>query len=167
MRIVRSLLFLSLAVILLACNGCNALRVKEVMEGSDAWVREITQGMEITTAYPQNEVVVQQPWEYVVRIENKGKHEPHLNAATVEELNGKTGFRCELLEPETEKSDHDGASWLFFMQPQKVAMNTTTTIRLRCRVTEPGDYRFLWVFDFRESGIAFLSEVTTLHAYRP
>jgi len=160
MRFSLKCLFVVLLVLFLP--ACNFLRVKEVMEGDDTWVRELTQGMDINTIYPHEEVVAQQPWEYTVLIENHGEHEPHLNTARVEEVQGKQGLTCKMLEPQALQVSHDGAVWSFALSPSKVERHAITTIKIQCRAAYPGTYQILWAFEFRESGIAFLSDLTTL-----
>ena len=154
------LIFLSLALF-----GCiNTLKAKEVLEGSEAWMRELSHGMTITTQYPEGEVRLHQPYDFVITIKNDGEHEPHLNVAVVEVLNGPDGLTCTMVEPEPLDIESFSSGALFYMPPKKVARNTITTIRIECIFTKAGTYKLHMAAEFRESGQAFISKVFSVTA---
>ncbi|NPA92244.1 MAG: hypothetical protein GXO56_01015 [Chloroflexi bacterium] len=158
-----------LVVISFSLFGCiNMLKVKEVFEGSDAWVRELTRGMTITAQYPEGEVHLHEPYDLFIRIENHGEHEPHLNTAIVELLNEQENeqkeWACIMVEPEPSEVKPFSSGYLFYMPPEKVKMNAVTVIRLQCTFNQPGTYKLLLAAEFQESGTAFVSRVFSVTA---
>ena len=145
--------------------GCiNMLEVKEVLEGSDAWVRELTRGMTITAQYPEGDVHLHQSYDLLIRIENHGEHEPHLNTAIVEALNEKEGWTCTMVEPEPSEVKPFSSGYLFYMPQEEVKLDAVTTIRLQCIFNQPGTYKLHLAAEFRESGKAFVSRVFSVTA---
>ncbi len=149
-----------LVVISLSLLGCiNTLKVKEVLEGSDAWVRELTRGMTITAQYPEGEVQLHEPYDLIIRIENQGEYEPHLNTAVVEVFDEQGGWTCTMLEPEPSEVKPFSSGYLFYMPPKKVEADAVTVIRLQCTFNQPGTYKLHFAAEFQESGTAFVSQV--------
>ncbi len=149
-----------LVVISLGLLGClNLLKVKEVLEGDDAWVRELTRGMTITMRHPEGEVHLHEPYNFFIRIENHGEHEPHLNTAIVEAFSEPGKWTCIMLAPEPSEAKPFSSGYLFYMPPEKVRQNAVTIIRLQCTFNQPGTYKLHFAAEFRESGTAFVSQV--------
>ena len=154
-----------LAVLSLLLLGCiNTLEVKEVFEGSEDWMRELTRGMTITAQYPEGEVHLHQSYDLLIRIENHGEHEPHLNTAIVEALNEKEGWTCTMVEPEPSEVKPFPSGYLFYMPQETVKLDAVTTIRLQCIFNQPGTYKLHLAAEFRESGKAFVSRVFSVTA---
>ena len=154
-----------LAFLALFLFGCiNMLQAKEVLEGSEAWIRELTRGMTITAQYPEGEVRLHQPYDLTITIENHGKHEPHLNTAMVEVFEGPDVPDCTMVEPEPLDIEPFPSGILFYMPPKKVARNTVTAIRIQCTFTQPGTYKLHLAAEFRESGKVFISRMFSVTA---
>lgn len=165
-RMTPKLFFLALALLLVGCGCVNTLELKEVMEGSDDWIRELTQGMTITVQHPEGEVRLRQPYDLVITIENHGKHEPHLNTAIVSLFEGPNeGLTCTMVEPKPLETQPFGSGVLFYMPPKQIARNApATTIRIQCTFTQPATYKLHFGAEFRESGHAFVSRVFVVTA---
>jgi len=145
--------------------GCvESLKVKEVLEGSDALVQELTQDMEITVLYPEGEVRLHEPYDIVIRLENHGQYEPRLNTVMVRVRNEQEGLQCQITDPAPVQEDHRSLLHFFYLPPQKVARGGTTEIHMQCVFNQPGIYKLLLSADFRESGIAFVSQVLLITA---
>jgi len=161
----RGFKFGLLAGLLLGLVGCTfMLRTKEVLEGSEVWIQELTRGMTITAHYPEGEVPLHRPYDLVITIENHGKYEPHLNTAIVEVLEGPGGLTCTMVEPEPWDKASFPSGLLFYLPPKKVARNTVTTLRIQCAFAQPGTYKLLLTAEFRESGKDFVSRVFSVTA---
>ena len=135
----------------------NPLRVQELFEGSDVWVRELTQDMHITWEYSQ-EGRAGEPWLFVVRIANFGEYEPRLNTISIEFLSERPeGVACDVLTPPFRTEKLYPSSFLYFLEPARVRYGEITVIRLQCLFPQPGQYDLLITASFRESGVAFFS----------
>ena len=157
-----------LMLLVVSVLGCiNMLKLKEVLEGSEAWIRELTRGMTITAQYPEGRIRLHQPYEFVITIENHGKHEPHLNTAMVKVFEGPDLPNCTMIEPAPLDIEPFSSGILFYMPPKKVARNTITTIRIQCVFTQPGAYTLFLSAEFRESGKDFISRVISLTVDAP
>lgn len=157
--------FSLLILLSLTLFGCiNTLKAKEVLEGSEAWIRELTRGMTITAQYPEGEVRLHQPYDFVITIKNDGEHEPHLNVAVVEVLNGPDGLTCTMVDPEPLDIEPFSSGVLFYMPPKEVSRNAITTIRIECTFAEAGIYKLHMAAEFRESGQVFISKVFSVTA---
>ncbi|NPA26174.1 MAG: hypothetical protein GXO36_01040 [Chloroflexi bacterium] len=156
----------SFAILAYMFLGCSSmLRMREVFEGSDAWVRELTRGMTITPEYPPNRVVTAgEPWEFVLRITNQGPHEPHLHLIWVEVVDPEepVAWSCQILDAEVEKVKKGETYYLFFLRPQKLAQGSTVETHLQCTLMQPGTYEILWGAELEESGISFFTDIVTL-----
>lgn len=149
--------FLLLLALGWACSF-NPLRVQEVLEGSDAWVRELVKDMHISAEYSR-EGQVGKPWLFVIRIENLSKYEPHLNTISVEFLPERPrGGTCDVLTPRLRTEKLYPSSFLYFLEPTRVRYKESTEIRLQCLFPQPGQYNLLITASFRESSVAFFSQ---------
>jgi len=154
-------IFLVLPLFLLGC--WNSLKIQEVFEGDDVWVRELIRGMEITAEYPQ-EIATNQPWEFVLRIENHGEHEPHLHTLWVEKITpAQADWTCQVIEPPVKKVQQGENWYLFFVESRKVRRNQVTTMRLQCTFEQAATYEILIGAEFAESGVDFFSKKVTLN----
>lgn len=151
-----------LSLLLLSC--VNILKVKEVLGGNEAWIRELTGEMTITAQYPEGEVHLHQPYNFVITIENHGKHKPHLSTAMVRVFNGPDGLTCTMVEPEPLDAESFPSGILFYMPPKKVSRNTVTIIQIQCTFTQPGTYKLRLSAEFRESGKDFISRMFSVTA---
>ena len=142
----------------------NSLKYKEVLEGRDALVQELTQDMEITVLYPEGEVRLHEPYDIVIRLENHGQYEPRLNTVMVRVRNEQEGLQCQIMDPAPVQEDHRSLLHFFYLPPQKVEQGGTTEIHMQCVFNQPGIYKLLLSADFRESGIAFVSQVLLITA---
>ncbi len=150
--------------------GCaNALRIQEVLEGDDAWVRELTREMQINAQY-RPVVAAEEPWEFVLTIDNRGQYEPHLNTLSVEKQSAQQGpWECRLEEPAVQQVQQGPDWYLFFLEPRPVPRNQTVRLRMRCWFSRPGVYALLIGAEFGESGIDFFSRQISVevHEKRP
>ena len=158
--------FIVFALLLVGCGRVNTLKIKEVMEGSEDWIRELTQGMIITVQHPEGEVRLYQSYDLVVTIENHGKHEPHLSTAIVDVFEGPNeGLSCVMVEPEPLETRPFDSGVLFYMPPKQVARDApVTTVHIQCTFTQPGIYELYFSVAFRESTHGFVNRVFVVTA---
>lgn len=162
----RRLTWLGVLLALIGSACIHMLKAKEVLEGSEAWINELTQGMTITVEHPEGEVPLYEPYNLIIRVENHdGKHEPHLSTAMVEVFRGpEEGLDCALLEPSPLDTQPFPGGVLFYMSPEKVERGDAVTIRIRCAFTQPGTYEVYLSAAFRESGKDFAGRAFTVIA---
>ncbi len=146
--------------------GCaNALKIQEVLEGDDAWVRELTREMQIDAQY-RPVVAAQEPWEFVLTIHNRGSHEPHWNTLSIEKRSAPQGpWDCRLEEPAVRQVQQGPDWYLFFLEPRPVPRNQTVRLQMRCWFSRPGVYELLIGAAFRESGIDFFSRQISVEVH--
>ena len=163
-------LLIGLSVFLTAL-GCLSswrlyhLRVKEVLEGSEDLIREITQGMTVTIEKPQGTVPLNQPWEVEVRISHNGPYRPHLELVSIQVWEGPSdGVSCRLLEPETRHTEQGQNILLIYMKPIRLTPGSTTVLRIECTIGKPGVYRIFVHGALRESSRPFFEAIIDLEA---
>jgi len=139
-------------------------RLKEVEEGNDNWVQELTSGMMLTAEYSTN-VTTGQPWTFTLSIDNRGTHEPHLHVMWVEILGGPTeeGWRCAMVNPAAQKTQAQARTYLFYLPKKRIVRNAVTTAQMQCVFSRPGAYTLLVASELQESGIAFFSKQLTVN----
>jgi len=155
-------LFSLLSLSIFAC--VPLFKAKEVLEGSEVWIRELTQGMHITVQYPEGEVRLHQMYDIIIEIENRSKYEPHLDTAIVEVLSGPKDLTCTMIDPKSLEMKPFASGVVFYMSPKKVVRDMVTTIRIQCAFAHPGTYKIHLAAEFRESGKPFISRVFTVTA---
>jgi len=162
------LIGLSLFLTALGCLSTwqiRFLKVKEVMEGSDDLIREITQGMDIAVEKPLGTVPLNQPWEVEIRISHNGPYKPHLNLVMIQVWKGPPeGVSCRLLEPETRRTERSNDILLIYMKPIRITPGSTVILRIECTMEKPGTYRIYTHGTFRESSLPFFEAVIDLEA---
>lgn len=143
--------------------GCSTfMKIDEATTGSQDWVQELTKDIDISTEYPEGNLQQNAPYNFVFRLENHGKREPHLNYIYVEIDGDVSATDCQMQEPkaiEVEKSDW---SYYFTLPHVQVQKDKVTEIRLQCVFRQPGMYEVIISPVFTESAYAFAEIVTTL-----
>jgi len=152
-----------LSFVLVLLPGCHPLKVKEVLEGSDAWVRELTRSMDMEVVADTN-VSSGEEMHWSIRIANRGEYEPHVSTLMIMLLDTPGKVSCRVERPAPREVDHDEANGYiyFLLTPVRVASGTTTVVSGRCMFSSPGRYRLLLSGSFAESSVAFVSEILTV-----
>ena len=119
-----SMLLLAVFLILVGCKQMERfhLELKETMEGSEAWISELTQGMRFTVEHPEGAVSLGEPQDILITIFNEdGEYSPRLNDVLIETMHAEDIVHCTLINPPPADIAPFGSGVLFYLPPWEVS----------------------------------------------